>query len=258
MPAANRKVSVVTVCYNSGVTIEDTLKSVKMQTYENLEHVLVDGGSSDNTLDIIKRHSERVSVCVSEPDRGLYDACNKGLKLATGDVIGFLNSDDYYPTPDIIGTVAAVFEDPAIDACYGDLCYVNQFEINKIVRFWRSKAFKPGLFVQGWVPPHPTFFVRKSVYDRFGGFNLEYTIAADWELLARLLEVHSIRAVYIPIVMVHMRLGGLSNRSWRHVLKQNVEIWHAAKSHGLKVSLVVFVANKIWSRGLQFITTRET
>ena len=249
------KVSIVTVCYNSAATIEHTIKSVAMQDYKNLEYIVVDGLSKDNTLDIVRGFGPLVAQCVSEKDKGNYDAYNKGLKLVTGDIIGFINSDDFYPAPDAISKVAAAFAaDPTLECVYGDLCYVKQFETDQIVRYWRSSDFRPGLFLRGWVPAHPTVFVRKQVYEQFGGFDLNYRIAADWELLARLIEVKRIKTRYLPEVLVHMRLGGLTNRSWSNVWKQNKEIWRAMKAHGLKPSLPSFVLGKLWSRSRQFMS----
>ena len=151
--------------------------------------------------------------------------------------------------------VAAAFEaDPDLDAVWSDLCYVKQFETDQVVRYWRSSDYEPGLFMRGWVPPHPTFFARKRVYDLLGGFDLNYRIASDWELLARFVEVNRIRSRYLPEVLVHMRLGGLTNRSWSNVWKQNKEIWRAAKAHGLNPSIPSFVLGKIWSRSRQFVS----
>ena len=206
MSSVQPKVSIITVCYNSAATIEHTIKTVAMQDYRNLEYIVVDGKSRDNTLEIVGRFGPLVATCVSEKDRGNYDAYNKGLALATGEVIGFLNSDDFYPAPNVISRVAQAFAaDPKLDAVYSDLCYVKQFETDTIVRYWRSSDYKPGLFLRGWVPPHPTFFVRKRVYDKLGGFDLNYRIASDWELLARFIEVNRIRTLYLPGVLVHMR-----------------------------------------------------
>lgn len=247
------KVSVITACYNSAETINHTIKSILMQDHKHLEYIVVDGKSRDNTLEIVNRYGTLVAKCISEKDKGIYDAFNKGLTLATGEIVGFLNSDDFYPTPDVISKVVAAFTDPTVDACYSDLCYVNKFETDKIVRYWRSSDYKPGLFMHGWAPPHPTFFVRKRVYDQFGGFDLSYKIAADWELLARFVEIRRIKTVYLPQVLVHMRLGGLTNRSWSNVWKQNKEIWRAAKMHGMKLSIPSFALGKIWSRCRQFL-----
>ena len=250
--------SVITVAYNSASTIGDTLDSVSSQNYPKVQHVVIDGCSTDGTLNIIETKGKHVATLISERDKGIYDAMNKGLSLATGEVIGFLNSDDFYPRADVFSRVAQAFVDePQLEAIYGDLCYVKQFDTSKVLRFWRSSDYKPGLFVRGWVPPHPTFFARKHVYERFGGFDLSYRIAADWELLARLIEVKRIKTRYLPEVLVHMRLGGTTNRSWSNVWKQNKEIWHAMKALGLNPSLASFVLGKLWSRSRQFVL-RET
>ncbi|CAB3880994.1 PGL/p-HBAD biosynthesis glycosyltransferase [Achromobacter dolens] len=163
------KISIITVVFNGATTIGDTLDSVNDQTYPDVEHVVIDGGSRDNTLDIVKARGRRVGKLVSERDRGIYDAMNKGLKFATGDVIGFLNADDFYVDPAVLEDVAKVFADERVQACYGDLLYVSQEQQDKIVRYWKSSDFVSGAFGRGWVPPHPTFFVRREVYEKLGG-----------------------------------------------------------------------------------------
>ena len=173
---------------------------------------------------------------VSEPDRGIYDAMNKGIRLSTGEIIGTINADDFYAEPDVLARVAALFEDPAIDVCYGDLCYVGYDDPTRIVRYWRSSEFKPDLFLYGWCPPHPTFFVRRSVYDRLGTYDESYKIAADVDLTMRYLEKHRVRSRYLPQVLVKMRMGGSSNKSIRNVIQQNREIWAALRKHGLELS----------------------
>ena len=248
------KITIITVSYNSAATISDTMHSVVRQTYPDIEHIVVDGGSSDDTVAIVRAEGSRVTRIVSEPDRGIYDAMNKGLHLAHGDVIGFINSDDFYASSDALANVAAAFADPAVDACYGDLCYVKQDEVASVVRYWRSSVFRPGLFLRGWCPPHPTLFVRRNVYDRFGAFDLQYRIASDIELMIRFLEVHRVNTRYLPQVLVTMRMGGTTNRSWANILHQNCEIWHALKKHGLRPSILPFVFGKLWSRGRQFLT----
>lgn len=255
MSSEQPKVSIVTVCYNSAATIEHTIKSVAMQDYKNLEYIVVDGLSKDNTLDIVRSFGPLVAQCISEKDKGHYDAYNKGLKLVTGEIIGFINADDFYPTPDTISKVAAAFAaDPTLECVYGDLCYVKQFETDQIVRYWRSSTFKPGMFLRGWCPPHPTLFVKRSVYERFDGFDVQYKIAADVELMARMIEVKRVKSGYLPHVLVHMRLGGMTNRSWSNVWKQNREIWRAFKVLGLRPSWIAFVVGKALSRSKQFLT----
>lgn len=240
------------MCYNSDKTIADTLRNARSQTYDNVEHIIVDGGSKDETLAVVAAEVMRDHKLLSEKDKGIYDAMNKGIALATGDVIGFINADDFYPGPDILATVASAFEVSGADCCYGDLCYVQQDDVSKTVRYWQSAPFKSGFFSRGWCPPHPTFFVRREVYKRLGGFDLSFKIAADVELMARFLEVGRISSYYIPKVLVHMRLGGTTNRNWGNVVKQNLEIRRGFLTMGLGFSWVRFLGHKVFSRVLQF------
>ena len=247
------KISIVTVCYNSEQTIGDTLRSVRQQNYGDIEHIIVDGLSVDRTLAVVAADGAHVRKVVSEKDSGIYDAMNKGIALATGDVIGFINADDFYPSPDVLAVVAAAFESSGADCCYGDLCYVKQDDVSKIVRYWRSKPFASGMFGRGWCPPHPTFFARREVYTRLGGFDLSFKIAADFELMARYLDGAHISSHYIPKVLVKMRLGGTTNRSLINIFKQNMEIRRALSKIGQYSSLVSFLFNKIIIRALQFV-----
>jgi glycosyltransferase involved in cell wall biosynthesis len=251
------KISVITVTWNSAATIMDTLRSVNAQTHRDVEHIVIDGGSTDATLAIVRAEGRRVAAIVSEPDQGIYDAMNKGLRLATGDVVGLINSDDFFASPEVLATVAAAFADPDVDAVYGDLCYVSQSDPSQVVRYWRSSPFAPGLFARGWAPPHPTLYIRRAIYERLGGFDLAYPLAADLDLMARFLEVHRIRTRYVPKVFVRMRTGGATNRSWANVARQNREIWHALHKHGLAGSKAAFVLRKIASRLRQFTSRPE-
>ena len=248
------KISVITVCYNSAATIRDTLESVNAQTHAEVEHVIVDGGSTDQTLPLVAAHALRAGPRLSGRDKGIYDAMNKGVAAATGDVIGLINSDDFYASPQVLARVAEVFADPTVDACWGDLCYVGQENTAQIVRYWRSGPFVKGSFHRGWAPPHPTVFLRREVYARCGLFDLAYPIAADLELMARLFEVHGVRGVHLPFVMVKMRMGGTTNRSLKNIVLQNREIWRALKQHGLHPSLPTFVLGKLVARAKQFLT----
>jgi glycosyltransferase involved in cell wall biosynthesis len=249
------KVSIVTAAYNSAATIADTLRSVNAQTHPDIEHVIIDGASRDATLSIVREIGQRVGHVSSERDKGIYDAMNKGLAAASGDVIGILNSDDLYAGPEVIAHVVRAFEeDPTLEAIYGDLCYVRQDDVSQTVRYWESSPYRAGLFQTGWVPPHPTFFVRRSTYQRLGGFDLAYRLAADWELLVRFIEVHCIRTRYLHETLVLMRMGGATNQSLRNVWRQNQEIWRAAQHHGLRPSIGRFVFGKILSRGQQYLS----
>ena len=248
------KISVITVCYNSDKTIGHTLRSVREQTHSDVEHIIVDGGSQDNTLVVVKADGLHVAKVVSERDNGIYDAMNKGIALASGEIVGFINADDFYASPDSLATVAAAFAKSGADSCYGDLCYVSQIDPTQTVRYWRSSAFLLGSFEKSWCPPHPTFFVRRSVYQRLGGFDLSFKIAADFELMARYLAASRISSHYIPEVLVKMRLGGTTNRSLSNILKQNVEIRRALSKNGLHSSLLSFVLNKLVTRAIQFVS----
>jgi glycosyltransferase involved in cell wall biosynthesis len=247
------KITVITICFNSEKTIGESLRSVREQTYTNIEYIIVDGDSTDNTLDIVAADGKHVTKLISEKDNGIYDAMNKGIALASGDIIGFINSDDFYASNDVLTDVAAAFLLSGADSCYGDLCYVSQRDSAKTVRYWRSADFIPGSFKNGWCPPHPTFFVRRSVYERLGGFDLNFRIAADFELMARYLEVAHISSCYIPQVLVQMRLGGTTNKSFRNIFKQNIEIIKAFKKLGLKFSIFKFLLHKLVSRSMQFV-----
>jgi glycosyltransferase len=225
------RVSIITVCFNSAATIADTIKSIQDQRYHNIEHIIIDGVSTDNTLDIIQS-SHFDGRIISEKDSGLYDAMNKGIRMATGDIIGILNSDDFYPDNHVISDVVDHFSQQPCDAVYADLDFINTAKPKKIVRKWRSGQYKYEKFNFGWMPPHPTFFVRKEVYDKYGVFNTGLKSAADYELILRFLYVNKIKAVYLPRVLVHMRSGGISNRSFGSRLKAHLEDYKAWRING--------------------------
>jgi len=227
------KISVVTVCYNCAHTLADTLESVRRQSHGELEHILVDGGSTDGTQDLVAKHNGRISKFVSEPDEGIYDAMNKGLCLAEGEFVAFLNADDMYTDDHVISDVVAAAEAGDVDAVYGDLLYVRRDDPGKVVRYWKAGEYLPGAFRLGWVPPHPTFFCRRRVFERFGAFDSAYRLAGDFELMLRLIERHGIRVGYIPRPLVRMRVGGRAN-TVRGVLRGNREILRAFAANGLK------------------------
>lgn len=247
------KISIITVCYNSENFISSAINSVLSQAYSNIEFIVIDGGSKDSTVSIIESFGNKISYFVSEEDKGIYDAMNKGIMLAKGDVIGFLNSDDFYASNDVLSRVAGVFEkDPSLDACYADLIYTDQIDILRGVRYWRSGDYLPSSFSKGWCPPHPTFFVRGSVYERLGIFDLSYRIASDVELMMRFLEVHKIRVQHVPEVWVKMRMGGTTNNSLKNIWVQNQEVLRALRSYGLPTNSMRFFGHKLLSRGKQF------
>ena len=242
------KISVITVCRNSAATIADTFSSVEAQTHPDIEHIVVDGASSDDTLAVIKDHCGRVACLVSEPDHGIYDGMNKGLRLSSGEVIGFLNADDVYADTNVLARVAKTFEDdPCVEACFGDLLYVTQ-DNQSVIRYWKSQPFASGSFSRGGSPAHPTFYIRRSALNRLGGFDLSYRLASDTEFMMRYLEKGGVRAAYIPHVQVRMRVGGATNRSLRNIFRQNLEIFRALKKNGVPYSLVSFMLHKLASR----------
>lgn len=245
------RISVVTVTFNSAATLRDTLDSVTAQTYGNVEQVIIDGGSGDATLECVRRHGKRVAYCVSERDRGIYDAMNKGWRAASGDIIGFLNSDDVYSDPDALQWIAEAFRDDAIEACYGDLVYVRRDDLSRVVRYWQSRPFEAGLFARGWQPPHPTLYLRRSVFERCGGFDLRYRIQSDFDFCLRTFEKVKVASRYVPKVLVKMRVGGESNRSLRNVVRGNLEAYRSCRSNGLQVP-PTFIVRKVLSRIPQY------
>ncbi len=237
------KITIITVAYNSAATIADTLRSVAAQAHPDIEHIVVDGASTDATLDIVRREGAHLARVVSERDRGIYDAMNKGLALATGDAVGFLNSDDMFAGPGSVAAIAAGFGDgPGVDAVYGDLVFVDPADTARVVRYWRSGAYRRGTARRGWMPPHPTFYARREVLRRSGGFCLDYRLQADFELTLRLLEVEGIASRHIPEVLVRMRMGGATTGSLRNIVRGNLEAARACRSHGFPGGLEFIVA----------------
>lgn len=216
------KVTIITATYNSSATIEDTLKTVAIQDYPMVEHVIIDGLSKDDTLDKVKRFSH-VAKLVSEKDKGIYDAMNKGIALATGDIIGILNSDDFYPSSSILSQVVDLFQQTQCDAVYGDLVYVDKDNTDRVVRYWKSGQYKASAFKWGWMPPHPSFFVRRTLYEEHGLFNLEMKTAADYELMLRMIHKGNAKLAYLPSILVKMRTGGASNQSIANRLRANTD-----------------------------------
>lgn len=225
------KVSVVTAVFNAEKTIAQAIDSVLSQNYPAVESVVIDGASRDATLSILESYRPRLGKLISEPDDGIYDALNKGIRCATGDVVGFLHADDLFEDEGVLGKVAAVFEDPSIDAIYGDLVYVRYDDVAQIIRYWKSGQYNQAALARGWMPPHPTFYVRRAVYERLGGFDRRYQIAADYDTVLRFLAVGKIRAAYIPEVLVRMRVGGVSNRSLRTILRKSREDLRVLRSN---------------------------
>lgn len=228
------KISIITVTYNSAATLEETILSVINQSYTNIEYIIVDGKSTDSTLIIIDKYKSRITKFISEKDNGIYDALNKGIQMASGDVIGILHSDDFYTSNDVIQKIAARFEKEKCDALYGDLLYVSKDNTNKIIRKWKAGELTSHSFLFGWMPPHPTFFVKKEVYEKHKAFNLDFKTSADYELMLRLLYKHKIKTAYLPEYLVKMRMGGQSNVTTKNRILANMEDRKAWEVNGLK------------------------
>ncbi len=227
------KISLLTVSFNSAATIGDTIKSIRSQDYKDIEYIVVDGNSKDNTISIIKSNEDVISKWISEPDKGIYDAMNKAMKMATGDVVGILNSDDYYSDTTIISQIAAAFADASVDAVFGDLVFVDPNDLSKVVRTYSSAHWNPNKFAWGFMPAHPTFFVRRKYYEQFGLFKTDYKIAADYELLIRFLKVNNLKYKYLPLKMVVMRKGGVSSRNLMSNVILNNEIMRGCRENGI-------------------------
>jgi len=248
-----KKISIITVSFEAETTISQTIRSVLGQNYPNIEYIIVDGASQDSTCDIISSFKPNIDHYISEPDKGIYDAMNKGISLATGDVIGFLNADDFYANENVISRVMGTFEYNDIGICFGDLCYVDKINFHKIIRYWKSSNFIEKSYKLGWVPPHPSFFVKRSIIKEYGGFDLNFPITADYDLMIRLLEIKKIPSIHIPMILVNMRIGGASNKSFLSILKQNLEIFSALDKMGLRFSPVRFILSKIIIRFIQVL-----
>lgn len=228
------KVSIITACYNSASTIRDTLDSVAKQDYPNIEYIIVDGISSDNTLEIVKSYGKVISKISSEKDGGIYFALNKGISMASGDIIAILHSDDFYTHNKVIFDMVALFEKSKCEIAYADLQYVNYENTESIVRHWKSGVYSDGLFLNGWMPPHPTLFVKKSIYDTFGLFDTRLQSAADYEFMLRVIHKNKIYPAYLPEVIVKMRTGGKSNMSMKNRIIANKEDRQAWTINGLQ------------------------
>lgn len=226
--------SIITAALNAKETIIDTIEAVTGQTYEDVEHILVDGGSTDGTVDVIRGYADRNRKikCISEPDRGIYDAMNKGIKAATGEIIGILNSDDFYSDKHVLNDIITVITENNSDSCYGDLVYIDRHNSNKIVRHWKAGGFDREMFKKGWMPPHPTFFCKRNVYEKYGLLNLDFPLAADYELMLRFLYKYQISAIYVPRVLVKMRDRGTS-KPGLYTLKAIIENYRSWKVNDL-------------------------
>jgi len=241
------KISIITAVYNNKKYIEDCINSVISQDYNNIEYIIIDGGSDDGTVNIIKnlefiiKNEIENLVFKSEKDDGIYEALNKGLRLTTGDVIGFLHSDDIFNNENVISKIAKVFEEKGTDSVYSDLVYVYKDNQDKVLRYWKSGEFNSSLLNKGWMPPHPAFFVKKNIYDKFGMFDTSYRIAADYEIILRFLANQKISSAYLPEVTIKMRTGGVSNKNIASVIRKSREDYRALKSNGIPFPLLALV-----------------
>lgn len=227
------RISLITAVFNRAHTLGETLRSIRSQVWHNVEHIVIDGGSSDGTLALLDQHRDSIAHMVSEPDLGVYSALNKGISRASGDVVGFLHADDQFASPHALSHVAAAFEDPSVEAVYGDLAYVKQNDASKVVRYWRAGRYQRDQLAQGWMPPHPTFYVRREIYSRLGAFNTRYRISADYDHMLRILWNGGVRATYIPEVLVRMRTGGISNNTLCNLLLKSREDYMAMRENGI-------------------------
>lgn len=227
------KISVVTAVFNRAATIGEAIDSVQAQTWADVEHVIKDGGSTDGTLEIVRHRARSNAIVFSERDGGIYDAINRGIERSSGDIIGLMHSDDMFAHNDVLSKVAAAFDSADVDGVYGDLQYVTASDPGRVIRYWRAGEYDPALLKWGWMPPHPTLYLRKEVFDRFGLYDTSYRIAADYEAILRYLVQGNIKLSYIPEVLVKMRLGGESNRSADRIIKKSSEDLRALKGAGI-------------------------
>jgi len=228
------KISLITSTFNSAATVQATFDSVRSQCLEDFEYIVVDGGSKDSTLSIIEQNLDIIDHYVSERDYGIYDALNKGIMLATGDIVGFIHSDDLLASPQVLQRISDAFNGSDTDAVYADLLYVDRINSEKIIRHWKSQPYKQNLFFRGWMPAHPTFYLKKSLYLKNGLYDTSFRISADYELMLRMLFKHNIEATYVPEVLVKMRVGGESNLSLKNRWRANQEDARAWKKNGIR------------------------
>jgi len=237
------KISIITSVYNNKLTIKDAIESVVNQTYQDIEYIIVDGASSDGTVEIIRSYGDKITTFVSEPDKGIYDGLNKGVSLATGDVVAFLHSDDLYASDDIVEQIVQDFkDDSSLDGVYGDLIYTPKEDTFKVLRYWKSKEFDKSLLKKGWMPAHPTLFLKRSVYEKYGKFDLGFKIAADYDFMLRVLS-SGIKVKYIPKVLYKMRVGGESNKSIKNIILKSKEDLKALKKNNIGGVYSLFVKN---------------
>lgn len=250
------KISVVTAVFNRAGTIAEAIESVQRQSHPSIEHIIQDGGSTDGTLDEIARLSAENTNVISECDLGIYDAINRGIARATGDVVGLMHSDDFFAENTVLARIAAAFADPTVDGVYGDLEYVSAENTSRVIRHWRSGEYDPGLLKRGWMPPHPTLYLRREVFESHGVYDTSFNIAADYDAMLRFMVQGNINLAYIPEVLVKMRMGGESNRSLGRIIRKSREDLRAIRNNG--VGGLGTLAAKNLSKLSQFIVKDKT
>ena len=246
------KVSVITVCFNSEKYIEECIQSVHSQKYNNIEHIIIDGGSTDLTISKIKNLLRSTDLLISEPDYGIYDAMNKGLSYASGEIVGFLNSDDIFADENFIQEFVTKFENDKLDCIYGDIAYVKRDDISKVMRVWTNTSDPSKVLKLGWIPPHPSFYLRRQLSVETGGFSRKLKLAADFEFMFRILKQKNIKSGYIKKICVFMRVGGITNNSNLNILRQNIEILIILKEHFNIFEILLFFIFKLYKRLGQF------
>lgn len=239
-------ISIVTAVFNAHDTIEDTIKSVLAQTCENIEYIIMDGGSTDGTLEIINKYKTKITRIVSEPDNGLYDAMNKGILSASGDIVGFLNADDMFYDSEVVSKIVFAFNNSSVDCVYGNLVYVSRSNPNRVTRAWKSRKFVNGLFEKSWTPAHPTFYCKKAIYSRLGYYNTSFKVAADVELMYRFLQINHIKSRFVDVNFVRMRDGGVSSQGIKSTIVITREMKKAITENGGRFNIVKYLFFKFF------------
>ena len=237
------KISLITASYNNAHRLAPSLISSLQQTYSSVERIIIDGASTDDTSKTLEKYKPYLDKIVSEPDQGIYDALNKGIRMASGDIVGILHSDDYFADESVLNQVAKKFNQSDADFLYGDLCYVRPDKPSQVVRYWKSGGFTRSSLTRGWMPPHPTVYVRRELFNVFKGYNLHYQISADYDWILRLLCNESLKVVYLPKVLVHMRTGGVSNQSFKNLMRKSSEDWEIIRNHQIGGIRTLFYKN---------------
>ncbi len=235
------KVSIITVTFNSADHLQDCINSVKQQSYPNIEYIIIDGKSTDSTLSIIRKNEAVIDYSISETDKGMYDAINKGLQVATGDIIGILNSDDVFDNNEVIDHIVTAFNKEGVDSVYGDLEFVDRNDLNRVMRVWKGLPYKRSRFQHGWMPAHPTFYIKRSLIEQYGGYENHYFSAADYEFMSRYLYLHKVSSYYIPELLVRMRMGGQSNVNFKQRLRANRRDYLAMKKNKIPFAFLVSI-----------------